>query len=221
LGGGGTGRRKLWKSIRHTDVKVQVLPAHQYKNFEEDIEMKKQIIELLRSTNRPGIENLINYLENESDFFTAPCSTQYHGCKEGGLAEHSLNVCEFGTKHLSNLIDNNDSWVIVSLLHDIGKSTYYGKPNYIPNILKSGKQSEDKPYTSNSERCWIPHEVSAIHIISKYIELTEDEAFAIYGHNGLYTPAGNMFKGNETPLQLLLHFADMWASRFIEKGASE
>ena len=183
--------------------------------------MKEKIAELLKSTGRAGIENLVNYLENESDFFTAPCSTQYHGCKEGGLAEHSLNVHDFGEKHLLNLIEKKDSWIIVSLLHDIGKSKYYGKPNYIPNILKSGKVSDAKPYESNPERCWIPHEVAAIHIISKYIELTEEEAFAIYGHNGLYTPAGSMFKGNETPLQLLLHFSDMWASRFIEDGANE
>ena len=35
--------------------------------------MKQQFIQLLRSTNRQGIENVINWLE-ESDFFTAPAS---------------------------------------------------------------------------------------------------------------------------------------------------
>lgn len=30
---------------------------------------KEKFIELLKSTNRDGIEDLINWLENESDFF--------------------------------------------------------------------------------------------------------------------------------------------------------
>ncbi len=37
--------------------------------------MKEQFIELLRSTNREGIENLINFLE-KTDFFKAPASTR-------------------------------------------------------------------------------------------------------------------------------------------------
>jgi 23S rRNA maturation-related 3'-5' exoribonuclease YhaM len=190
--------------------------------------MKEKIIELLRSTERPGIENLIQYME-ESNFFTAPCSTQYHLCKEGGLAEHSLNVYEamhdtaFGIGYLTLLAEKNtpdggngNSVVIVSLLHDIGKSTYRGKANYIPNILKSGEVSKAKPYESNSDRLYIAHEIVSLQIINKYIELTEEEEFAILYHNGLYVSSGRDISGKERPLQLLLHFADMWCSRFVE-----
>ena len=46
--------------------------------------MKQQFIQLLRSTNRQGIENVINWLE-ESDFFTAPASTMFHGNYAGGM----------------------------------------------------------------------------------------------------------------------------------------
>jgi 23S rRNA maturation-related 3'-5' exoribonuclease YhaM len=53
--------------------------------------IKNEIINLLRYTEREGIENLINYME-ENEFFTSPCSCQYHLCYPGGLAEHSLNV---------------------------------------------------------------------------------------------------------------------------------
>jgi 23S rRNA maturation-related 3'-5' exoribonuclease YhaM len=179
--------------------------------------MKDKIIELLRSTERPGIENLIQYMK-ESDFFTAPCSTQYHLCKEGGLTEHSLNVFEqaqefyYGT---DRSIDPN-SLIIASILHDIGKSTYRGKPNYIPNILKSGEVSKAKPYESNSDRLYIPHEIVSLQIINKYIELTEEEEFAMLYHNGMYVSSGRDISGKERPLQLLLHFADMWCSRFVE-----
>ena len=55
--------------------------------------MKEKFIELLKSTNRPGIEDLISFLE-KTDFFTAPASTRFHGSFEGGLVEHSLKVYE-------------------------------------------------------------------------------------------------------------------------------
>ena len=51
--------------------------------------MKEKFIELLKSTNRPGIEDLISFLE-KTDFFTAPASTRFHGSFEGGLVEHSI-----------------------------------------------------------------------------------------------------------------------------------
>ena len=51
--------------------------------------MKEKFIELLKSTNRLGIEDLISFLE-KTDFFTAPASTRFHGSFEGGLVEHSL-----------------------------------------------------------------------------------------------------------------------------------
>ena len=180
--------------------------------------MKNKFNEYLREVNRPGVINLIEFLE-KSVYFKAPASTQYHGSNEGGLLEHSLNVADsmiklneteqFETAEIESII-------ICGLFHDLGKSTYFNKPDYIPNILKSGKISDAKPYEHNKERLSIPHQVASIHILSKYIQLTEEETFAILYHNGLYTPDGRAMVGNETKLMLLLHFADMWASRFME-----
>lgn len=58
---------------------------------------KEKIEELLRSTKRAGIEELINHMK-ENGFFTAPCSTRFHLAEEGGLAKHSFNVCENALK---------------------------------------------------------------------------------------------------------------------------
>lgn len=180
--------------------------------------MKEQIIQLLLSTKREGIESLVKYMEKTS-FFDAPCSTQYHNAFKSGLAEHSLNVF----KKMLNLYDNTDnltidrdSVAIVSTLHDLGKATYRDKENYMPNILKSGKVSDAKPYVTNPDRLYIPHEVVSVIIASQYIELTEEEEFAILYHNGMYVPSGRDINGKERPLQLMLHFADMWCSRFTE-----
>ena len=39
---------------------------------------------------------------------------------------------------------------------------------------------------------------------SKYIELTEEEQYAILMHNGLYGPFKYEMQGNETPLYMIL-----------------
>ena len=187
--------------------------------------MKEKIIALLKELKREGVDGLIECMEN-GGFFTAPCSGQFHLTKEGGLAEHSLNVFEKMLMVRDSLGVNipDESVIICGLLHDLGKMGDHNKPNYVENILKSGKVSESKPYVTNPDLSYVPHEVRSIAIAQRYIKLTEDEEFAILYHNGLYTPLGNSYKGKETPMSLLLHFADMWCSRVVEnegKGEEE
>ena len=52
------------------------------------------------SIKREGSTELLRWLE-DSDFFVAPASTKYHGCHEGGLLEHSLNVYDLSLIHIS------------------------------------------------------------------------------------------------------------------------
>lgn len=185
---------------------------------------KERFYKLFNLINREGKDNLLEYLE-ENLYFTAPCSSQYHGSKEGGLLDHSVNVADL-MLDMSGMLncfseDMSESIVIVGLFHDLGKSGYYGKQNYVENILKNGKKSDVKPYEINKELLSIPHEVSSIHILSKFIQLTEEETFSILYHNGLYTGVVRELKGNERPMQMILHFADMWASRVNEVEAIE
>lgn len=179
---------------------------------------KKEFTELLVNTKREGIENLLTYMEKEG-FFTSPCSTRYHLACEGGLCEHSLNVYHI-MKSVNDALKTNifdESIVICALLHDLGKMGDYGKRNYLPNVLKSGKVSEAEPYQVNKNLSSIPHEVRSISIARRFIRLTEAEEDAIIKHNGLYGNFKNEIQGKETALYLMLHFADMWASRIIEK----
>ena len=37
---------------------------------------------------------LMKFVETETEFLTAPASTKFHLCREGGLLEHSVNVAE-------------------------------------------------------------------------------------------------------------------------------
>jgi putative nucleotidyltransferase with HDIG domain len=185
-------------------------------NTTERSNVVEQYIDLLSGL-REGMDDLLEVLQ-AAEVFSAPCSTQYHLSKPQGLVQHSLNVYDLMRK-FNNAIDNQvpeDSVRIVALLHDVGKADFFGRPLYMPNILKSGKQSESKPYVTNSERLIKNHAVASLVIVSQYIPLTEDEAFAILYHNGLYDLMGREISGHETLLQQLLHFADMCASRFYD-----
>ena len=184
------------------------------------MDIKKEIEHLLRQTKRDGIEDLLNYMDN-AGFYKAPASTKYHGASEGALAVHSLNVfncaLDLATAWCGeNWVDNNiSSIVICALLHDLGKAGQFNKPYYVDNILKKGR-SEAQPFKINDELMTLDHEIVSVIEASKYIELTEDEQRAIAWHNGLYGTFKYQIAGKETPLYMIIHFADMWASRVVE-----
>ena len=189
------------------------------------IDNKKFVIDMLKSTQREGIEDLISYME-ECGFFEAPCSTKYHLACEFGLVQHIRNVMEIAEKIGVALYGGKgyneiqSSVIIAAILHDLGKMGQFEKPLYVENVLKSG-QPATQPYKSNPDLLKIPHEVRSIAIASMFIDLTEEEQFAILYHNGLYGDFKYEIQGNETPLYLILHFADMWASRVVEEKKEE
>lgn len=179
----------------------------------------------LLKTEREGMTDLLQYM-SEIGFLTAPCSGGHHLAKEGGLLEHSVNVYRIaenvGVALMGGDYDKiRHSVAIAALLHDLGKCGQFGKPEYVPNILKDGKQSEAKPYQRNKDLLNVPHEIRSIAIAQMFIDLTEEEQHAILYHNGLYTPLGRELSGNETPLSMLIHFSDMWASRVVEQNKEE
>lgn len=104
---------------------------------------KEQITMMLSVIRRSGMDSLIAYLL-ESDFFTAPASTKYHGAYEGGLAEHSLHVW-----HL--LMEKNNYYrlglstevtTITALLHDVCKIGFYATET--KSVLKGKKENREK-----------------------------------------------------------------------------
>lgn len=201
-------------------VQVQETPA-----MENPI--KEEIIATLQKTGRENIGALIGFME-EIGFFTAPASGGNHSNGEGGLAEHSLNVSHMAEKLSvaliggANITDEiRNSVVIVALLHDLGKCGDYGKQMYVPNILKSGKQSEAKPWKRNPDLLPLDHATRSIKLATLFIDLTEEEEFAIRYHDGLYETANNGVKGHETQLYMILHWADMWSSRVLEGDTGE
>lgn len=181
----------------------------------------------LIKTKREGMADLVMFME-DAGFFSAPASGGNHSNQVGGLAEHSLNVLHmaekmsvalYGGKNISDELRN--SIVIATLLHDLGKVGDYDKQMYVPNILKSGKQSEAKPWMRNKQLSNVPHAVRSIKLATLFIDLTEDEEWAILAHDGLYDFMKYEIMGHETELYMLVHFADLWSSKVLEKSESE
>jgi 23S rRNA maturation-related 3'-5' exoribonuclease YhaM len=192
----------------------------------EELDNKKFVVDKLLETKREGMEDLIAYME-DCEFFSAPCSGSYHLACEFGLVQHTRNVMMTAENIGYHLLgpkkypEIKDSVTIAAALHDLGKMGQFEKPNYIPNILKGGKQSDSKPFTTNPDLLYVDHEIRSIAIASMFIDLTEDEQFAILYHNGMYGNLKYALNGKETPLFMIIHWADMWASRVIEEKKEE
>ena len=94
---------------------------------EELEEQKEMILDLLRSTERDGIDKLADYLSDSTDFFTAPASTRFHNNFSGGLAQHCLNVYENfkSLLEIKGIEMSEDSIIICALLHDLCKCNTY------------------------------------------------------------------------------------------------
>ena len=180
--------------------------------------MKEKFLELLRSTNREGIEHLIKFMEESTDFFTAPASTRFHGDHEGGLLEHSLKVYEILNEKLKHTpIEMNipdDTIKIAALLHDICKVNFY-KVSY-RNAKNELGVWEKVPYYTIEDTIPYGHGEKSVMMITEYIKLTVEEKYAIRWHMGLsepkeqYTTIGNAF--TRYPLALMLFEADLEAT---------
>ena len=181
----------------------------------------KYVKDMLRATYREGIEELLSYME-VCGFFKAPCSSQFHLAREKGLVEHTATVMRLaeniGVAVMGGAEYNriHKSLILAAGLHDLGKMGQFEKPFYVEKRLKDGSVGKI-PYEQNKDLLPVDHEIRSIAIASMFIDLTEEEQFAILYHNGLYGTIGKYsLQGKETPLYMLLHFADLWASRVVE-----
>lgn len=177
--------------------------------------MKEKFIELLRSVNREGIQNVIDFID-KTDFYTAPASTRFHGAYEGGLLEHSLKVYEILSKKVkdNNLDIDADTIKIVALLHDICKINFY-KTDY-RNVKNQRGDWEKVPYYTVDDTIPYGHGEKSVMMLTEYMKLTNEEKYAIRWHMGFteskeaYSTLSIAFK--KYPLALFLFEADLEAT---------
>jgi hypothetical protein len=165
---------------------------------------------------------LLDFVEKKTAWMTAPASTRFHLCAESGLLEHSVNVAETMLRlkdALYPLIDD-ETCVIVALLHDLGKAGMPGKPQYLKNVpderQKRAGYPSNKPYRFNNELTYLSVPIRSLYLAMQFIPLTEEEVQAIVYHDGQYVEDNRSSANREAPLTLLLQYADNWSSLVIE-----
>ncbi len=177
---------------------------------------------------REGARQLLDYLSSSScDFFTAPASTRFHLSRDGGLLRHSLNVYHCLKDYLARekvkneygLSYSDESIAVAALLHDLCKTNIYKRG--FRNVKDDNGVWQKVPTYETEDTLPYGHGEKSVYIISGYMKLTREEAFAIRYHMG-FSYGGDEEKRNVGkaftmfPLAAALSFADMEATFFIE-----
>lgn len=187
-------------------------------------QLKETFITLCRDNiKRDGLNSLLDWMENESDFYEAPASTRFHGNYQYGLVEHSLNVynalMELAKQfHLNVSIE---TLTIASLFHDLCKANYYVLGTRNVKDEETGVWRKE-PFYKSEDQYPIGHGEKSVILLMKHMRLTDDEIYAIRWHMGGFDNAvkgGDYASGKAyeiCPLAVLLHVADMVASYLME-----
>lgn len=188
---------------------------------------KQEFLELYREhITREGADKLLEYLESKSsDFFTAPASQRYHGSYEGGLCEHSLNVyhcldaylARERVQELYSMRYEPESIAIAALLHDVCKINCY-KPGF-RNVKDEAGKWQRVPSYDYEDKLPYGHGEKSVYIVTGFMRLTREEAFAIRYHMGFSGIEDKRNIGDAFelyPLAFALNVADMEATYFLE-----
>ncbi len=194
---------------------------------------KERFVELLKSTQREGVEYVIEDLESLG-FFEAPASSTQHLNYDGGLVEHSLNVYDMAVMLKEQIIARRpdlekllptESIIIASLLHDVCKADIYHK---VMRRRKDaiGTYEEYQAYEVDYSNLPIGHgEKSVIMILRSGMYLEDDEVIAIRWHMSAWDLPFQSFElskslnvaRDKSPLCSLIHTADTLAANLLER----
>ena len=144
--------------------------------LKEEEPAKDRIISLLRSTMRENIEKVICWLES-NNFFDSPASVKHHNNFKGGLAKHSLEVCDEALKLNKDACLPVNSVILCSLLHDVCKADQY--------VMHNGQPASIRAQLDRG------HGKRSMYILKRkcQLPLNYDEEMAIWWHMGEYEPS--------------------------------
>ena len=189
---------------------------------------RERFIDLYKThIHREGADKLLEYLDSPaSDFFTAPASTKFHNNVKGGLLQHSLNVYDclvsyFASERRTKLLGledvSDETLAVVALLHDLCKVNVYKESTR--NQKDANGVWHQVPYYEFKDELPYGHGEKSVYIISGFMRLSREEAFAIRYHMGFSTEddARNVGAAFEMfPLALALSIADTEATYYLE-----
>ena len=198
---------------------------------------RSEFVELLYSTGREGMDEVIGQLE-ELGFFQAPASSKFHLNHEGGLLEHSLNVCKVGLMLREQMLAlkpdleeslNKESVIIAALLHDICKADIYQKC-IRKRKDRLGQWVDYETYELDYSDFPLGHgEKSVIVLLRMGLDLSDDEIMAIRWHMSAWDlpfQSPDLKANFDTAIRLcplcsLIQAADGLASNLLESKDPE
>ena len=187
---------------------------------------REEFIEIFQEhIHREGADALLDYLQNKSDFFTAPASAKFHGAYAGGLCDHSVNVYHCLSAYLERervqelygLEYAPESVAVAALLHDLCKIGCYRPGSR--NVKGPDGKWQAVPTFFFEDTLPYGHGEKSVYIISGFMRLTREEAMAIRWHMGFSGSEDSRTVGQalqQYPLAFALSVADMEATYFLE-----
>nr|AGS54127.1 putative HD superfamily hydrolase [uncultured bacterium contig00021] len=171
--------------------------ADEIKDFVSQKKKTKQYMHLVRyifkdvlaSGDDDPVFTLLDYLEKETDFYTAPASTKFHGSEAGGLVRHSLLVVAYGIElapvMLSGEVDMY--YLVVScLLHDFCKVNMYETKMRNTKNEKTGNWEKTPYYRVRDDYLSYGHGIESMLRLNRFIEMPDSWNQAIRWHMGAY-----------------------------------
>lgn len=187
---------------------------------------KEKFIKIYQENiHRDGAQQLLEYLTNKCDFFTAPASARFHLSREEGLVTHSPNVYHCLKNYMERprvrevygLSASDETIAIVALLHDLCKINCY--KSGFRNVKDENGVWQRVPSFDYEDLLPYGHGEKSVYIISGFMRLTREEAFAIRYHMGFSGTEDKRNVGDSFrmfPLAFALSTADMEATYFLE-----
>lgn len=178
---------------------------------------------------RQGYAELWDFLEEQTDFFKAPASTNKHMAFAGGLFLHSCNVYDaFSAKMrtVPHLEPPGDFVFITAYFHDLCKIHMYKHDYKWYKGADSGNKWVQRPVWVVQDRFPFGHGEKSAFLLARYIKLSLEEALAIRWHMGMtdpgvhhFYPSGSAFQAavSNFPLVRELHLADMAVGSYEEE----
>ena len=198
---------------------------------------KEEFNELLRSTGRDGVEDVIADLE-DMGFYEAPASAGHHLNTAGGLVLHSLNTCKAALavyeamQPLEPTLANEvkrESVILASLLHDVCKSDIYER-TVKRRKTRLGTWEDSEGYKVTYKNFPMGHgEKSVILLLCSGLDLQDDEMLAIRLHMWAFGLNMNSYEDERCydtsrklyPLVSIIQVADGLAASIMERKGED
>ena len=156
-------------------------------------------------------------------YATAPASTKYHLCVQGGLLIHSVCVTEQALRiHNVTPLKIPREWILAAgLLHDVGKAGMLTDEGYEPRYKHNPKYNPQGQSKWNAPYEWSPlslefgtRDLSGLLVARWGFPWPVVQAVLV--HDGAYVPANAEYSHKGHPLSNLLMTADTLHAQTFE-----